>query len=55
MKQVADALNDHQVTDDTGAIMPETTDIENTTAQETNTVEDTASPEKAAGTRLFRT
>lgn len=49
-KQVADALNDHQVTDDEGALMPETTDIESTTTQEENTVEDTASSEKSAET-----
>lgn len=49
-KQVADALQNHQVTDEEGAIMPETTDIETTTAQEENTIEEVASSETSAET-----
>lgn len=50
-KQVAEALNGHQVTDSDGQLLPaEQTAADETTAQETNTVEETAPAEKPAET-----
>lgn len=51
IKQVADALNDHQVTDEDGLLnIADDTASEISTTQETNTVDDTASSEKSAET-----
>jgi len=49
MKKVADALNDHQITDDDGLLnKADDTAEEKSTTPETNTVDDTASSEKSA-------
>ncbi len=51
LKQVADALNDHQVTDDDGLLnTADETASETSTTQETNTLDDTAGSEKSAET-----
>src|SRR6185312_6191690 len=51
LKQVADALNDHQVTDADGLLSnSDDTDVENSTTQETNTLDDPASSEKSVET-----
>lgn len=51
LKQVAEALNDHQVTDDDGLLnTADETASETSTTQETNALDDTASSEKSAET-----
>lgn len=50
-KQVADALNDHQVTDEDGLLnTADETASENSTTQETNTLDESATTEKSAET-----
>src|SRR6266571_2678066 len=52
-KQVADAINGRQITDDEGKLMPEETGFEKPTAQEENAVEETATAEKSAETETI--
>ncbi len=48
MTDLAALLNGHQVTDDEGVVQEETTSAETSAPQETNLVEEAASPEKGA-------